>query len=366
MDSANNETNEEYFLINIWLTQFASVWPLNSIYLFVILPLGLIGFFLNILCFYILKHNDFEKISIYGYFKVITINSALLCLFQSTVFISQTHRYFHFSNTNEANLYATLVYLPVSNVILIFGSILDICISLERCSIFYTKFKVLIKQKVNLVCLILFIVSILIGLPYFFINWPEDVDFDIGKNKFFKLWYWDITTFGRSLAGQILTYGNFFIRDVLFLSVELGLNIFSIALLRNYFINKAKLVGNSNQLSHQIPLKSNIDTNSTDTQNVAALSNSVCTINVTHTKNLSAQEKNLTIMIIIMCFFSIIIHIFYLIVGVFLFFSDSLLTSSTGAFVVFTSILKHMSNIIFLFLFNVKFRKRFKKTFAFC
>ena len=366
MNSTNNEANEEeYFIINIWLTQFASIWPLNSIYLFVILPLGLIGFFLNLLCFYILKHDDFSKVSIYGYFKVITINSAMLCLFQSTVFISQTHRYFHFSNTYEANYYSTVFYIPGSNVFLLYGSILDMCMSLERCSIFYTKLKVIIKQNVNLVCLILFMISTLIGLPYFFINSPEFANVEIGKNKYFKLWYWDITPFGRSLAGQILTYGNFIIRDVLFLLVELGLNILSIVLLRNYFLNKAKLLGSSNKLS-RIPLKSSIDTNSTDTQNVTALPCSVSKIIVTHTKNLSPQEKNLTIMIIIMCFFSIIIHIFYLIVGVFLFFNDSLLTSCTGAFVVLTSILKNMSNIVLLFLFNVKFRNRFKKLFALC
>jgi hypothetical protein len=53
-----------------------------------------------------------------------------------------------------------------------------------------------------------------------------------------------------------------------------------------------------------------------------------------------------------------------LIVATLLFFNDSILTSSTGAFVVFASLLKHMSNIIFLFFFNVNFRNKFKKLFC--
>ena len=120
MDNSANSSNDSMPLV--WratkdqiLEQFGSIWPLDSIYLFVITPLGLIGFLLNLLCFYILKHNDFSKVNIYGYFKIININSALLCLIQSTLFISLTYRYFEFSNTNETNLYSTMVYLPVSN-----------------------------------------------------------------------------------------------------------------------------------------------------------------------------------------------------------------------------------------------------------
>ena len=368
-NSTNSSTNDDswykHATIDQVFEQFGSTWVLDSIYLFFILPLGLVGFCLNILCFYILKHKEFDKINFYSYFKVITINSALICLIQSTLFSSLTYRYFDFSNTYEANYYATMIYIPVSNVFLLYGSILDMCMSIERSSIFYAKLKILVKTKPNLICFVLFIVSILIGLPYFFINCPSYYDAPYGKNTYFRIWYWEITEFGRSIAGLFLTYANFFIRDVVFMLIELALNIFTIILFRNYFHNKAKLLGNSIKISRTLPI-SNINTSSSETTNAIAQSSYSTTSNIQALQlyNLSIQEKNLTIMIIIICFLSIIIHIFYLIVATLLFFNDSILTSSTGAFVVFASLLKHMSNIFFLFFFNVNFRNKFKKLFC--
>jgi hypothetical protein len=240
---------------------------------------------------------------------------------------------------------------------------LDICLSIDRCSIFYAKLKALSKYKPYIVGFFLFLISVLIGLPYFFVNCALNIDAPTGNNTYFRLWIWDITEFGRSIPGEILTYANFFIRDVLFLILEVALNIFTIILFRNYFRNKSKLLGNRNNVSH-IPT----NTNSTETtpKTTAQCSNmSRLRIKNSQLNNLSAQEKNLTFMIIIMSFFSIIIHIFYLVVGIALFFHDSLLTSSTGAFVAFTCILKHMSNIMFLFLFNLNFRKTLRKMFSF-
>ena len=350
------------------LTQFASTWTLDSIYLFLIAPFGVLGFILNLLSFFILNHSEFNKVNIYGYFKVITINSALLCLIQSTLFISLTYRYFAFSNTYEANFYGTYIYIPVSNVFLLYGSLLDMCISIERSSIFYPKLKALSKHKPYIVCLILFIISILIGLPYFFINCPLYYDAPYFNNTFIRLWYWDITEFGRSLVGQILTYANFFVRDVVFLLIELFLNIFAIVLFKNYFKNKARLLGKNN-LINQTLVKSNNDTNSSETPNNAIAQTSQTSKvrnKASQTNNLSSQEKNLTIMIMIMCFLSIIIHLFYLVVATLLFFNNPILTSGTGSFVSFTCTLKHLSNIIFLYLFNVNFRNKVKKMFTIC
>jgi hypothetical protein len=188
-------------------------------------------------------------------------------------------------------------------------------------------------------------------------------DAPIGKDQHFRLWFWDITEFGRSPIGEILTYANFAIRDILLLVIELGLNIFTIVLFRNYFRNKAKLLGKKNKI---IPNKENFGSTTTETPNITAQTSRTSKAMVSENllNYLSIQEKNLTIMIIIMSFFSIIIHIFYLITGILLFYSSPVITSSTGAFVVFTCILKHLSNIIFLFFFNVNFRKKIKKMFT--
>lgn len=372
MSLSTSQSNNDYAAfkhanIDQLLTQFASTWTLDSIYLFLIAPFGIIGFILNLVSFFILNQSEFNKVHIYSYFKIITINSALLCLIQSTLFISLTYRYFAFSNTYEANFYGTYIYIPVSNVFLLYASLLDMCISIERSSIFYPKLKALSKHKPYIVCLILFIISILIGLPYFFINCPLYYDAPYFNNTFIRLWYWDITEFGRTLVGQVLTYANFFVRDVVFLLIELFLNVFAIILFKNYFKNKAKLLGKNN-LINQALVKSNNDTTSSETPNAAAQTSQTSKVKnkAGQTNNLSSQEKNLTIMIIIMCFLSIIIHLIYLVVATLLFFNNPILTSGTGSFVSFMCTLKHLSNIIFLYFFNVNFKNKVKKMFSIC
>jgi hypothetical protein len=83
---------------------------------------------------------------------------------------------------------------------------LDICLGLERCSIFNTEIKALFKPKVYKLSLVLLGISVLIGLPYFFVNIPHYIDWPIGKGVYFRLYSWTLTSFGQSLAGQVVTF----------------------------------------------------------------------------------------------------------------------------------------------------------------
>ena len=370
MNSSNSTDNESYYSIDYWLTTYASTWVFDSIYLFVITPLGILGFISNILCFYILRNKEFENKSIFGYFKVISINSSILCLIQATLFTSLTYRYFPFFNSYEANWYCTVIYLPVSNINLLFGSLMDICLSLERCSIFNISIKALFKPKVYKLSLVLFAISVLIGLPYFFVNIPHYYDWPIGKDQYYRIYSWTVTQFGKTVAGEIITYLILIARDLVFLVAEIVLNIMTLVLFSNYLKNRAKVLDNRTLIS-TLPTYSNPTNSSHVVSNVGAQqsqgngkkTDSNKKANVGHGQRFSSQDKSLTVMIIAICFFSIIIHIFYLAANLTLFSNNSYDSSSVGSFVVFLSTFKHFSNILFLYFFNPNFKKVFKNLF---
>ena len=361
MNSTSNSSNASYFYydLDFWLPQFASTWALDSIYLFVITPLALIGMFLNIFTFILLTKKEFHKNKIYSFFKWIALNSALMNLVESGLFSCSTYRYFDFSNSYESNFYGTHVFLPVYNTCYIFGSCLDILLSLERCSIFVNKLKRLFTYPVKNVCLISLAFCILVTFPFFFVQEPAYFDAPIYPQTYHRIWYWGITSFGSSLAGTILAAIGYFVRDVCFLAAEISINIYSIYLFKKFFKSKVSLL-KSNQIegtsSDLNTPKTEITHHHSESQN-AHLVNSG-TIKDGHVnKRLNIMERNLSLMALILCFFSVFMHIFSLSMTVYYYFSYDLIVNSFSVVLNIIIILKNFSNFILLCLFNVNFRK---------
>ena len=357
----NSTSNNSYFYYDLefWLPQFASTWALDSIYLFVITPLALIGVFLNIFTFILLSKKEFHKNKIYSYLKCIVINSALMNLVESGLFSCSTFRYFDFSNTYETNFYGTHVFLPVSSTCYIFGSCLDILVSLERCSIFVNKLKRLFTYQVKNVCLISLGFCVLVTFPFYFLQEPAYFDAPIYPKAYHRIWYWGITSFGYSLAGTILAAIGYFVRYVCFLAAEISINLYSIYLFKKFFKSKASLLklhkteGTSSDLSTP---KIEITPNS-DSQNVGAIKE------VHVNKRLNLMERNLSLMAFILCFSSVFMHLFCLATTVYYYFSYDLIVNSISAATAILITLKNFFNFILLFIFNLNFRKCVGKLF---
>jgi hypothetical protein len=344
MNYSNNETDGIYFSKDFWLTQYVSTWLFDSIYLFAMTPIGLIGFVLNLLSFYVLMQKEFDRINeIYVYFRVITINSAILNLLQASLFTSMTYRYLEFTNSFEALTYGSQVYLPVTNLLYLFGSCLDICISLQRCSIFIAKLKVLLKYPPKFVCLALFLFCFLINFAYFFVNVPSYFDAQLGPNTYYRIWFFDLSSYGKSLAGQLTQYVIYSIKDLMFLIIELFFNILSIVLFKKYLVNK------SNRIITTVPHSFALDFNNSGPQ-------------ISQQEQIYIKEKNMTLMVIIMCALSILVHLIYLVLAVY--FSITVNDYAVNylavaAFLMYT--LKNFANFPILYMFNINFRKAFKK-----
>jgi hypothetical protein len=161
----NISTNETYLSKEVWIEVYGSNLILDYITLYFMVPISLIGFLINWLCFFIISKASFNSTQLFNYLKVYVINSSLICLLSATHFISATKYFFEFTNTYEACAYGSNSYKYLLSVSYFYGSYLDIYISLERLSNFIPSFKIKIKNLSYLkLCLSLLIFSIVLNI----------------------------------------------------------------------------------------------------------------------------------------------------------------------------------------------------------
>ena len=159
-------------------------------------------------------------------------------------------------------------------------------------------------------------------------------------------------------------------RDLCFLIAEVTVNLFSIYLFKKHYENKLVLLnlkkGEATAPDDTVAQKvdsANLEP-STSGGNVeiekVGKKNSTIPLN----KRITIMERNITLMIIVLCFFSILIHLFYLTTTIYYYFSYGLILSLLGISTVLTTTLKNFSNFFLLFIFNVNFRKCVRKIFS--
>jgi hypothetical protein len=366
----NSKLNISTFNLEFWLSKVRAPWELEAIYLFVITPVAIVGVLLNTFSFVVLCQKEFHSTKIYRYFRCITFNSAVINLVESGLFACSAYRYLDFANTFEANTFGVYAYLPISNCCYLFGSCLDLLVSLERCSIFVNKLKRLFTYPVKYVCLICLAFCILLTTPYFYTNKPSFLDAPMSPTSFYRIWYWGITPFGNTLTGKILAGLSYFVRDLCFLIAEVTVNLISIHLFKKHYENKLVLL---NLKKGETTAPDNTAAQKVDSTNLEPSTsggnveiervekkNSTIPLN----KRITIMERNITLMIIVLCFFSILIHLFYLTTTIYYYFSYGLVLSLLGVCTVLTTTLKNVSNFFLLFIFNGNFRKCVRKIFS--
>lgn len=330
--------------LEFWLPKFASTWALDSIYLFIVTPVAFLGVILNFFSLFVLCQNFFYKNKIYIYFRCIALNSAIMNLVESGIFVCSTYRYFDFSNTYESNIFGIHVYIPISNTCYLFGSCLDILVNLERCSIFESKLQRLFTYQTKYVCMISFIFCVIISLPFYLFQKVVYFDAPINQNSTYRIWYWGLNSLGESLPGKILAALDYFIRDICFLAAEISINIYLIYLFKKFF--------KKNQVIFELNTLSSVAVNNSSKKNSSKLN-----------QRLTLVERKTTKMVIILCFFSIFMHVFYMALTVYFYFSYDIIVNTIGAISVVVTTLKNFSNFFLLFKFNNSFRNCVKRIF---
>lgn len=244
---------------------FGSPWFVYAGTLYGITPISIIGVITNLIAYLVLCKAPFQNTVLFKYLRLNALNSLIVSLILLTRFTTTVYK-FDFTNTYSASFYSNYFYTPFLSIFYLNGNLLDIIIIVER--ILNVRPNENLKKIVNskYFWVILFIISVLLSIPYFWGGFPCYVDIMINNSTLVRNYYSKSTAFAQSTAGQIFGFIMFFIRDVLTLVLKMLLNITSVLLMKNYLKKrKARLVNlksndaqTSNQLSHISKMDKNL------------------------------------------------------------------------------------------------------------
>jgi hypothetical protein len=228
-----------------WLAYGGShVWS-DIIGVFIMPPIVAVGIFVNLAGFLVLQFSsEFKQAKIYTYLKFTLLNgfvcNATGMLYSFTV----VRRYLPFANTYFALWYMNSIGLPIANVCYYYNLILDILITFEKLSIFVKRLEILNKKyltRPQIICMVVFIVALLIDLPYFFFYTPSEQLVYFSPNETYLFVNYEISDFTQSQLGQITLYIQYVFRDILPLLCLIGLNVVLIRQLEMYMKKKRKM-----------------------------------------------------------------------------------------------------------------------------
>lgn len=363
-----NSTNGSIYLTkNQWFEAFGSTLARDIMCLFIITPISLMGFILNVLSYIVLCKKKFKNILVYSFMRMYTINSLILNLLMFFLFIANSYRFFDFSYASSLPAYyLSYVFIPFTNICMYFAISIEIVISIERISQFIpsTRQNIIAKHKPRNIGIILLIGCLIINAQYFFNEQPVQLDLKLNSTSTFRFHFAELTSFSFGLFGTILNFFTYFLRDVLLLILQCILAIISIILIKRYFKNKKKMITNLPELYQNQTNTCSEATSTTTIQNMNKIQTNDSSASANKNKKITRADKNLTIMVLIITFLSIIEHLFFIVLVVALSFfmgtTAFLIVMSSDLFISF----KHFLNFFLLYFFNKLFKIEMRKIFC--
>lgn len=303
-----------------------SDWINDSLYVFILLPLGVLGAFLNSVSLCIISKRSIQRSSVFKYIRIYSCNS---------VFISATSFLLLFLSpknnlTTSYKLIKCLIFPTCPSIFYCFANVLDVLINVNRILSYSRYFRAFRYASAYKISMIAFVFVVMINIPYFFLY-----DFNIISNtNCIRREFFVRITGKLALAFSLLIQG-----PLLLLSVA-ATNGMSIIAFRRFY--KSKIQNLSSSDSH----------------------NSFNDMQKTRIRKNANYEKNILFMTIYMTAFSFLVHLiqFCSQMLAYLVFSLSAYFEFLQLFVV---LLKQTSNFVFFYCFNKKFRKYFNACFQF-
>ena len=322
LNSTNNNqtTTIMYFSKLFWQELFGNYLILDYLYLYLLAPLGFSALILNLFCLRVFFRNEFKKKQIYSYLRAYLVSGSVVCLMLATNFLIRTPNILEFTNSKAARTFGLFFGFPVVVTFYFYSSLLDIYISLERVAQFLTNLTIIKRYKPVFVNVLLFILSVITNSVYYFTYVPGEYEAPLdAKNTKYKIYFTDLSAFGRTQYGQINVFAVYILRDVLTLFVCISLSIFSLVLVKRYVEHKKK---------------------------------------TTQSKKVKKINTRVTYMVILMLTISIFEHTIFIFTYIYSFLSNNKYMSNIFNIITLASIcVKQLSNAFIFFGFNKLFRK---------
>ena len=210
-------------------------------FIYGISPVSLLALILNIISLITFKKRQFANKPIFNYIRYYLHTSIILCFIFLVSIFFVTPISFNFANTYEARFVYIRLSFPIFSVIYFYNCFLDLFISIERASQFVPKLNFINKYSQIKISLGLFLTSVLLNASYCLVYTPAVYEIPLDAKTSLKIIYTDLSSYGRTLLGEINILIVYALRDIITLLIGLGFNITTIVLLRR-FVQKKKIL----------------------------------------------------------------------------------------------------------------------------
>ena len=345
----SNLSDINYDLSEKFYIRIGSTWVIDSIYIFIIAPMGFIGFMLNFVTLIVMSKIKIKQTKLYDYLILYSLNSCLICFIIGFLFLSYSPRYFnqYVFTSDIVKFYRCRVFIYGVMCLYFFGNILDLFISMDRISIFIKRLDSFRKMKPYILCFC-------ICLGCFIVNSPLVITYELMTNQdyFTK----NVTSYctpnelGKTKYGLALNLLVILIRDILTLTFEIISSYFIIYHYKIYSIVK--------NVNATVAAADQIDANNLQKRESMATNRKKWT-----------KGKKLMLMTVYLSITSFATHV--IVATVFVLLVNLLLEKyplvyfSLVCFGAFILNFKHFLNIFIFFAFNSNFRKQLKYYFKF-
>ena len=240
--------NENYLYLEkeTWFEVLGSNRLSDEIYLYALTPISILATVLNLVSFVVLLKRKKQTTAISLYLRLYILTSLLISLMQSLVFLHKSYGYLKLSNSYEAFFYRTYIYTPTLNALTQFQGFLDALISLNRLRACLPRLKHKLPIPPLMICLCLFLVSILVSIQYIFTSSLHILTVKPSPTESLTLYMIQETNFTLSTSGEYLNSINYVLRDILVYLVVIILNVITLPKLKKILKEKKSTTNDNN------------------------------------------------------------------------------------------------------------------------
>jgi hypothetical protein len=201
---------------------------------------------------------------------------------------------------------------------------------------------------------------------------PAEATFNLNQTTVFSIHFSATSAFSTSQLGKILTFIVYAFRDVAVMLAQLVLNIISIILFKRYSNQKNKI---ANAIAHKSNENGSNLNHNTGTLELAARSRIVSialaakpeqrvSTQVPKKTTLSKSDTNMTIMVIVMCLVSFLVHFIMLVSIIYPVYYFNIIDFILYFVIDLCLPLKTLIDFFLFFFFNKKFKRCTLKLFS--
>jgi hypothetical protein len=363
---------------SLFLLAFGADRLQDCLYVYMLTPIAIIGFILNMLSFVVFMDKEFDKVPFFSFLRVYTVNSAVLLLFACSYLTANAYTFFTFGTSYPANFFFIRIAIPIGNTGYYFGTILDLLFTLNRITIFCKPVKKLFVLGPYKLCAAILAFCVITDVPYYMTYSPRLYTFSVfNSTNIVQLWYTGISDFSYSDIGTILTILLECWRDLFLALAEIAVNIWLIFCLKAYLKQRAALLHRRPMLptvANPMAVET-IETAGNAINNNGAVSSSTTRNLVKKTKKptqttgqqseVSSADLRSTVMAIVVCALTIYVHISLIACIIYPYFDPT--NMSTIAYLSYGAIIsaafKYAANFFVFYFFNKKFAEKLHKMF---